>query len=270
MSTKTAFMTPATKKNKERIEQTEKELEELEVTSEVEEEETPEPKTSAPEDDTWKKRYGDLRRHSDEKKRALQKEIEDLRKQVESSAKVKPPASDEDLDAWKKKYPDVARIVETLAMKIADQKVQEAQSEIESLRSNQKQTAREKALDAIVKAHPDFYDLQTDDDFHNWVEDQSQWVQDALYENDEDSKAVISVLNLYKAEKGIFEKETTKKAAKGVKTKDRPSVDAADINGTFTESQVNKMSAQEYAKNEQAIMESMRNGKFVYDMSGAA
>lgn len=273
--TKTAFMTPATKRNKERIEETEKELEELESNEETEEEgkeeETLEPKSSTPEDDTWKKRYGDLRTHSMKQKRELQEQIDQLKEQVKSSTKIQAPASDEDLDAWKKKYPDVARIVESLAIKIAEDKVKDTREEIEVLRSTQKQSAKDKALERIVQAHPDFYELQTDDDFHDWVDDQSQWVQDALYENDEDAKAVISVINLYKAEKGIYAKDTDKEAAKVVKTnKGRPKVDADSMKGTFTESQVNRMSAADYAKNEEAIMEAMRNGKFVYDMSGAA
>ena len=38
----------------------------------------------------------------------------------------------------------------------------------------------------------------------------------------------------------------------------------------FTESEVNNMSAQEYEKNADAIMEAIRSGKFIYDMSGNA
>jgi hypothetical protein len=47
-----------------------------------------------------------------------------------------------------------------------------------------------------------------------------------------------------------------------------PSNDDAD--GTFYESQVNKMSIQQYEANQEAIEKSMRSGKFVYDVSGSA
>ena len=36
------------------------------------------------------------------------------------------------------------------------------------------------------------------------------------------------------------------------------------------ESDVNKMSAQEYEKNADMIMEAIRSGKFIYDLSGNA
>ena len=40
--------------------------------------------------------------------------------------------------------------------------------------------------------------------------------------------------------------------------------------GSIRESDVQKMSAQQYEKNSEAIMESMRNGTFIYDVSGSA
>ena len=36
------------------------------------------------------------------------------------------------------------------------------------------------------------------------------------------------------------------------------------------ESDVDQMSSQEYENNEKEIMESIRNGKFIYDVSGSA
>ena len=38
----------------------------------------------------------------------------------------------------------------------------------------------------------------------------------------------------------------------------------------FSESQVERMSTAEFAKHEEAIMEAMSSGKFLYDVSGAA
>jgi hypothetical protein len=47
-------------------------------------------------------------------------------------------------------------------------------------------------------------------------------------------------------------------------------VDADNTSGSFTESQVQKMSPQEYEAKSDAIMEAIRSGKFVYDVSGGA
>ena len=80
-------------------------------------EEKEEPKSA--EERTFKKRYGDLRRHSQEKEKEYQKKLQDLEGQLATATKkeMKLPKSDEDIEAWAKEYPDVAKIVETIAIK---------------------------------------------------------------------------------------------------------------------------------------------------------
>ena len=109
--------------NKERIEQEEKELEELKKqnTGEVNEVEQEELEPTTAEERSFKKRYGDLRRHSQKKEHDFQKQIDDLRTQLDASTKkqIKLPKSEEELEEWTKEYPDVAKIVETIAIKKA-------------------------------------------------------------------------------------------------------------------------------------------------------
>ena len=62
----------------------------------------------------------------------------------------------------------------------------------------------------------------------------------------------------------------SKSAATAINTKSKASP-TSDISTNFLrESQVNKMSDKEYEKNQDSILEAMRSGKFVYDLSGAA
>ena len=114
--------------HEDRIKKDEEELQQLlkEQTGDEEQEENKdsieekeEPKNA--EERTFKKRYGDLRRHSQEKEKEYQKRLKDLESQLDNAAKkeMKLPKSDEDLEAWAKEYPDVAKIVETIAMKKA-------------------------------------------------------------------------------------------------------------------------------------------------------
>ena len=50
-----------------------------------------------------------------------------------------------------------------------------------------------------------------------------------------------------------------------------PKADADAIKkGTFKESQVDRMTASQYEANEEAITNAIRNGTFIYDISGAA
>lgn len=264
-----------------KIEQEEKELEEfLKSQSGKEEEEVKdagEEKTDdvklPREEETFKKRYGDLRRHMQKKEEEWKEKFEQLEAQVKGTKTFVAPKTDEDLDEWVRKHPDVAAIVQTLAAKEADKRFSKTQQEIEEFKTAKYEAARIRAEQTIRDAHPDFDELKNADDLHDWAEEQPKWVQDALYENDEDPKAVIRVLDLYKVDKGLTKKavkEREKEAAGFIKPGARAKVSDNAGEGTFTESQVSKMSAKEYARLEDKISEAIRTGKFIYDISGGA
>ena len=61
-----------------------------------------------------------------------------------------------------------------------------------------------------------------------------------------------------------------KEAASEVKSRRTTRLDAEDASGKIKESDVQRMTAQQYEANADSIMESIRSGKFVYDISGAA
>ena len=63
--------------------------------------------------------------------------------------------------------------------------------------------AREKAEVELLRLHPDFNDIRDSDDFHEWADEQPKWVQDALYENDNDARSAARAIDLYKADRGI-------------------------------------------------------------------
>lgn len=263
------------RKNRARIEQDEKELEELlngKAPEENEEEQEKvaevkeEPKLPK-EEESFKKRYGDLRRHMAEKEKEWEARFEALKTQTPSS--IIPPKSDEDVEEWIKKYPDIAGIVSALVEKQM-QGTKESVKELDNLRW---ETKKERAESEIRKAHNDWDELKNADEFHDWVEEQPKWVQDALFEQIDDSRAVVRVLDLYKVDKGLTkqaQKEDARKAAGFVKPTTKASVDKDEGGFTFSESQVAKMSDKEYEKNEAKILEAMRSGKFSYDMTGGA
>jgi hypothetical protein len=118
--------------------------------------------------------------------------------------------------------------------------------------------------------HTYFDTLKKADAFHDWVDEQSDWVKNALYDNQEDAKAVISVINLYKMDNNLTpaaKKQNAKDAASDVKSKGGTTkLDADGTNKQFSESQVARESDAWYAKNEEAIIASMSTGNFKYDM----
>ena len=239
-----------------------------------------ESKAEAQEDDdlgaeekNFKKRYGDLRRHSQKKEEEFNAKIEALQKQLEKASKQELvlPKSDEELEAWTKEYPDVASIIETIAdkkSKNAAKELETRMAELEELRLN---ATRDKAEAELVKMHPDFIEIREDDSFHTWAEDQPKWVQDALYENMDDAKSVARVIDLYKVDKGITNKKKAKPAEKAaassVKTKSVAAPEPDESANMVRESEVAAMSIKEYEKRQEEILDAQRNGRFIYDMS---
>jgi len=263
----------------ERIKREEEELEQLikEQNGEVEEpvlEEEAEPANA--EVRTFKKRYSDLRRHQQKQAEELKKEIDELKRQLSTAAQkeMKLPKSDEDIEEWAKEYPDVAQIVETIAMKKAAEQASVLEDRMKAIDEMQQSASKEKAEAELIRLHPDFSEIRDSDDFHDWADEQPKWVQDALYENDNDARSAARAIDLYKADRGITSEKKSKKtkgAAEAVSTKGSRSTPQTDETSAYLkESAVQAMSPQEYEKNADNIMEAIRTGKFVYDISGSA
>ena len=264
--------------NKKRIEKDEAELKALIEgnTEESNEEETAEAKeanteaeeaTLSPEERTYKKRYSDLRKHLNKQS----EEIKELKNQMENASNgvLRPPKSKEEIAAWSKKNPEAAAILESFAKAEAAK----TDKEVQELKELNAQTQRIKSENAIRKMHPDFDELRDSDDFHNWANEQPKWVQDALYENQDDPRSVVRVIDLFKVDNGMdikSKKKTNKDAASQVKTKRNTRIDDAGVAGQILESQVQKMTAQQYEARSDEIMEAIRSGKFIYDVSGGA
>jgi hypothetical protein len=264
--------------NEERIQREEEELAELMAKQrgegQEEEAEQDDDPVSA-EDKSFKKRYGDLRRHTQLKENELQSRISALEKQLSSSTKseIKLPKSDQDIEAWAKEYPDVAAIIETIAIKKAREQSADLEERVKVIDEMKASATKEKAQVELMQMHPDFDKIREDDDFHNWAEEQPKWIQDALYDNENDARSAARAIDLYKADRGITTKKpsSNKDAARSVNTRsERSRPNDNDSKGHIRESQVSKMSAQEYEKRADEIMDAIRTGKFIYDISGNA
>mgnify|MGYP001035838161 FL=1 len=224
------------------------------------------------EEKSFKKRYGDLRRHMQEKEKEFNDKLEALSTKTKR-ASIVPPKSDEDIEAWAKEYPDVAGIVETIAAKKAKELFSKAESRLTELDDAHNEALRIKAENQIRKTHDDFDELRSSESFHDWADEQPKWVKDALYENMDDPASVIRVIDLYKVDNGMTPaaKRQSKKAAASTVTKGtRTSIDAKGLQGQIKESDVAKMTTKEFEDRQDEITEAMRKGKFVYDMSGGA
>lgn len=227
--------------------------------------------TSA-EEKTFKQRYGELRRLQQQQKKEFEDKLEAMQKQLSGSNQMKLPTSEDEIEAWASKYPQVAKIVESIAMKKAKEQASQYEDRFAEIENMKIDALRQKAEAQLIQAHPDWEDIREDDAFHAWADEQPKAVQDALYENDTDGKLAAWAVGLYKQEMGIKTKRVSSKdAAKSVGTKSgRSTPDASNSKGVIYESQVAKMSANEYERNADLIAEAIQSGKFVYDMSAGA
>ena len=253
---------------------------EVQATSDTQQEETSE-ETEAQEDNdselnaeekSFKKRYGDIRKHLASKEKEWQEKFDALENKSKREGIV-PPKSDEDIEKWASEYPDVAGIVETIAAKKAQEMFNKAESRLQELDEAHSEAQRIKSENVIRKSHEDFDDLRQSDQFHNWADEQPKWVKDALYENMDDPASVVRVIDLFKIDNGMTlaaKKQSKKAAASTVAKGTRTSVDAKGVQGQIKESDVARMSSKEFEEMQDQINEAMRNGKFVYDMSGSA
>ena len=259
--------------NDERIKKEEEELEQLMKEQKGEVEETEEEPASS-EEKTFKKRYGDLRRHTQEKEREFQKQLEELKSQLDTATRkeMQLPKSDEDLEAWAKEYPDVAAIIETIATKKAQEQSKELEDKFKAVDEMQFNAKREKAEAELMRLHPDFDEIRDSDDFHEWADEQPKWVQEALYENDNDARSAARAIDLYKSDRNITTKKKSKgNAAEAVTSKNtRSKPQENEASSYLKESEVQRMSAREYEKRSDEIMDAIRSGKFIYDISGSA
>jgi len=250
--------------------------EDVEQTQEEEVVEVNQQEVSTEEEETFKKRYGDLRRYMQQTVDQKDKELEELKKLVKEKEKeeFKLPTSEEEIEAWANKYPEVAKIVDSIAQKRAREASTEVEQSMADLRKMKSQLEREKAEHELKRLHPDFDAIRSQKQFHDWVSEQPSYIQDALYKNETDAIAAARAIDLYKADMGMItekrsDSELKKEAAKAVKGKGA-NAPSARPSGEWSESRVASLRAHEYEQHEEAIFEAMRSGKFVYDMTGAA
>ena len=261
-----------------RMEQDEAELAELKAQHEMTQEEKEDDATpTTAEERSFKKRYGDLRRHQQEQKSDFEEQIKSLKSELKSTSTgdMELPSTEEEIAAWAGKYPQVANIMQTMALKAAKDQNETLSNRMKEIDDLQISANKGKAEAKLLQIHPDFEQIREEDAFHDWVEEQPKWVQDSLYHNESDATSAARAIDLYKLDAGITKKAKAKKgdnrsAAQDVGSRGSSSPTEGSGEQQYVESDVAKMSINEYEKHQDAIAQAMRTGNFVYDLSGNA
>lgn len=251
----------------EKVEQKEQLEQEREAALEV-----PDDQLNA-EEKTFKKRYGDLRAHSQKQAAELKAEINELKKALAEkplNPSYKPPKTEEEIKAWLTQYPDVGQIVETIAHKRAEAIADELKKELQELRTTAVSSSQARAMAEVRAAHPDFDDITSSDEFHDWAEKQSKTVQAMLYENLDNSQDMIAAIKLYKAEMGITAKKSkvedkTREAAKAVTPKSGTIDPSKSGKKIWKVSEISKLKPAEFERLEAELELADAEGRIVQD-----
>jgi len=212
------------------------------------------------EDRVFKKRYDDLKKHYDSTINKHKEELSSLRTRLESSnTQFVPPKSKDELEAWRKEYPDVYDMVETIAIDKATTRTADLENKYKDLQLQQEQIAKEKAEVELLKLHPDFNDIRTKDDFHEWAEKQDPTIQGWLYENTSNSKLAARAIDLYKMDRGQStltkkeEKDVKKEAAKAISKTKKATDSDIPKKRIWTTSEISKLKPHQFEKFEKEI-----------------
>jgi hypothetical protein len=236
------------------------------------------------EEETWKQRYGNLKSFSDKRYNELVQKVSAL-EQANALASKRPaelPRNVDEMREWVKTYPDLAGVIKAMIAEDVDYMREQISPQLQELEDVKYELVRQKAYAAVVRAHNDFPELLNDQEFIEWVNRQpeekgpiGQSIYDAL--NGVDYDAAIKALNIYKQEQN-FKKPAkrqpntaAREAVQQVTTRSTNEVPSSTGGKrTWAESQVENMSIRDYEKFEDDIDAAKREGRFVYDLSGAA
>lgn len=229
----------------------------------------------------WKKRYADLRRQEAKVRADAKAELESVKSRYEQLAKgqIKLPKSEDEVIEWMGKYPEFAGILETIVSKRINDGQRDVNRRVEDLENRHKELTVKEAVMKLKERHPDFDQLRNSEDFWEWLEKQSAKDKAAILENlDVDDAAFV--IDKYKSQKKKvktrdedntdFEKEAAKVVRSGRGTQEI-SDDFGDY--SFSESQIERESRKNprwFEANEDKIMDAMRKGKILLDLSGGA
>lgn len=227
------------------------------------------------EEETWKKRYADLRRHTQKLENDKHKEIENLKNQAEQlkAAVNQPmPKTKEEFQAWKDRYPDIATFIELIAEEKASQRASQLQEQLQEVTSKLSETEKEKDFATLKSLVPDVETTVKTKEYKDWFLNQPIFVQDKL-NSSEDPYEIAYYMNIYKMSFGkptenakVDSRDVLATSVRG--TGSAPG--AKQSNYLFTSSQIEKESRRDpswYEKNEAAIIEARNNNQILDDTS---
>lgn len=218
----------------------------------------------------YKKRYDDLKKHYDQKLSEFKRTEQELRDQAkEAEPQYQAPKTQEDLDRFRTEYPDLYDTVETVAHMRSQQEVEALRSKLSVIEQREAEIAAREAESALQERHPDFDQIRGDDSFHEWAQEQPNQIQDWIYNNPNDVTLAVKALDLYKLEtgkgQGSRKRRSGNRQPQGGSAADMVSTKTTNVDAKeakiWTESEIAKMSLDQFDRHEEEIKIAMEEGR---------
>ena len=218
----------------------------------------------------YKKRYDDLKKHYDQKLSEFKRTEQELRDQAkEAEPQYQAPKTQEDLDRFRTEYPDLYDTVETVAHMRSQQEVEALRSRFSVIEEREAQIAAREAESALQERHPDFDQIRGDDSFHEWAQEQPDQIQDWIYNNPNNVTLAVKALDLYKLEtgkgQGSRKRRSGNRQPQGGSAADMVSTKTTNVDAKeakiWTESEIAKMSLDQFDRHEEEIKIAMEEGR---------
>ena len=227
----------------------------------------PEETEESPQQETnYKKRYDDLKKHYDSKLNEFRQREQELI--AASQPEYQAPKSEEDLTRFREEYPDLYDTVETVAHMRAEEQMREMRQRFSAIEQREMEIARREAENALKERHPDFDEIRGDESFHDWAKEQPDQIQDWVYNNPDNVTLAVKALDLYKLETGKGRKgpgRPRKQSAPAGSAADMVSTKTTGVDAKqpkiWTESEIAKMSLDQFDKHEEEIREAISEGR---------
>ena len=206
----------------------------------------------------FKKRYDDLKSHYDRKLN----EWKEKEKTLTTKPKYTSPKSAEELEQFKQDYPDIYDVVESISHLQADRRVEDIETRLTDLRTQEVELTKQNAFKELSTLHPDFSELKESNGFTKWLNDQPKSISDGIYENNTNAKWAARIIDLYKADHNLQNKQkTSPNAAEAVTKTKRGSITADDGKKIWSVSEIAKLKPQQFAQYEKEIDQARREGR---------
>jgi anion-transporting ArsA/GET3 family ATPase len=219
----------------------------------------------------YKKRYDDLKRHYDEKLAEWRDEKADLEAKFTSIQPLPSGSANLDLEQFQSQYPDVYAAIQRISSTQSEARVRNLEGELEEIKKREKGLEKQKAYEQLLRLQPDFDTLKESEDFTSWLKEQPDSISDGVYNNATDAQWASRVVDLYKSDKGLTKKSSTRTRKKSdaamsvSKTAAREVSTESGEKRTWKASEIGRMKPWEFEKLEQELDAARQEGRIDYN-----